>query len=312
MQLVKEIRNDVLDSSKSLTDALRRAKVLAASLGNQTFSEWVDRELNGYPDEGSVPDYRKVRLIVTGTLSGLWGSGLNNVSVPLFGFSDDQQEKITTKIFEGGIGVIESMIKSIEGGVVAYPWNGNMVGIYNSVAHKNPDLALVGAQGTTSVAAIEGIVDSVRNRLLEFMLELQQISSDILEADEADLMKIPKEAVNNAISIAIHGGTNAIASGSGFTQKVHQQVVHNDQSSLFNVLRENGVEQADLDELREAIEADGEPKDKQIGPRVQGWMGKMLLKAGQGIWKVGTEAASKILTDGLLAYYALGPAMGGV
>ena len=56
--IVEEIQRDALNSAASLSDVLRKARVVAAKLGQQQPLDWVDSELNGY--EGEVPNYRIV------------------------------------------------------------------------------------------------------------------------------------------------------------------------------------------------------------------------------------------------------------
>ena len=54
--IVEEIQRDALDSSTSLSDLLRKTRVVASKLNQAQPLEWVESELNGYKDE--VPDYR--------------------------------------------------------------------------------------------------------------------------------------------------------------------------------------------------------------------------------------------------------------
>ena len=50
MALIDNIRSDLIDESASVSNTLRKAKILANDLGLPEFREWVDSELNGYPD----------------------------------------------------------------------------------------------------------------------------------------------------------------------------------------------------------------------------------------------------------------------
>lgn len=58
--LILQIQQAAIDSSASLTDALRKAKLACAKLGLLDFGRWVDLEINGYPDipASEFPDYR--------------------------------------------------------------------------------------------------------------------------------------------------------------------------------------------------------------------------------------------------------------
>jgi hypothetical protein len=53
MSLFDEIQLEIL-SPASLSAVLRKAKVLAYRLKNQEFKNWIEHELNGYKDQGSL------------------------------------------------------------------------------------------------------------------------------------------------------------------------------------------------------------------------------------------------------------------
>ena len=69
MNLLDEIRADLIDQSASLPNTLRKARVLAHELQSQELRDWVNSELNGYPNY-DVPEYRRFRLPVFGTFHG--------------------------------------------------------------------------------------------------------------------------------------------------------------------------------------------------------------------------------------------------
>src|ERR1022692_921276 len=58
MTLLREIQQAAVDPNVDITTVLRKARILAARLKNAEFEEWVERELNGYPDKAGLPAYR--------------------------------------------------------------------------------------------------------------------------------------------------------------------------------------------------------------------------------------------------------------
>lgn len=57
--LVEEIQSKVLDRTVSTTELLRMVKLAATKLQLDDTSDWVDHELQGYPYNAEVPDYRQ-------------------------------------------------------------------------------------------------------------------------------------------------------------------------------------------------------------------------------------------------------------
>jgi hypothetical protein len=73
MTLLTELQAAATESRVDISTVLRKAKILAATLQNAEFGNWVDRELNGYSDHSALPPYRVVPIEVRGHIcrSGL-------------------------------------------------------------------------------------------------------------------------------------------------------------------------------------------------------------------------------------------------
>ncbi|WP_411860517.1 AbiTii domain-containing protein [Klebsiella aerogenes] len=54
MSLLREIQQAATDPSFDLPSLLRKCKILASRLGSPEFKQWVNFELNGYPDLGNL------------------------------------------------------------------------------------------------------------------------------------------------------------------------------------------------------------------------------------------------------------------
>src|SRR5438034_10986695 len=59
--LVLDLQADALDPKTDTSDLLRKAKVIATKLDIPDLGKWTDLELNGYPDANNVPEYRMIR-----------------------------------------------------------------------------------------------------------------------------------------------------------------------------------------------------------------------------------------------------------
>lgn len=58
MRVLREVREAACDAKVPLVTVLRRGAVLAYALAHEPFTEWVERELGGYPSGGALPTYR--------------------------------------------------------------------------------------------------------------------------------------------------------------------------------------------------------------------------------------------------------------
>ena len=79
MSLLDEIRSDLVNESASLSNTLRKAKILASAIGLPEFREWVDSELDGFNDRDKVPSYRRFTPTNLGTFAGPFQSEVKNM-----------------------------------------------------------------------------------------------------------------------------------------------------------------------------------------------------------------------------------------
>ena len=56
--LIEEIQRDASNDAAPVSQLLRRIKIAASKLRLTALGEWVEHELNGYPDGLKVPEYR--------------------------------------------------------------------------------------------------------------------------------------------------------------------------------------------------------------------------------------------------------------
>jgi hypothetical protein len=300
MKLVREIRDGATDSTMDLSTVLRKAKILAATLGNKEFKEWVSYELNGYPAQSETPDYRQISSPPLGDFIG-YGSKISGYILPVSQMPDLLRENAFTIRFPNSIKEIESMAQT-GGDNLRHPWPAEAVMLLREHIQLTGGYVLIDTYQPISRAQLEAIADAVRNRLLDFLLALQEINPLVLESEDA-LRDLPKDIVNQVFHVSVSGNHNVLATGSGFSQAVTQVVSRNDQTTLLAHLRQIGVSDDDLDDLRSALEMDGERPPGDFGERVKTWMGRAIVKAMNGSLKVAVTAAPEILMKALSAYY---------
>ena len=302
MKLIDELRADTIDSKISLTNALRKAKVLASILKNKGFQNWVNSELNGYQSYDDVPEYRKTAVQVLGTFVGPYGARIDNVMVPLFNLPETLKDFAReNSIFAHGVKELESMVDK-DTDVLRARWPAEAVILARDGVKMEGGYVLADAWQQATRSTIEGILDTVRNRLLDFVLELQEISPTIRESEDA-ISELPKDRVETIYNVTILGEHNVVATGSGIDQRLSQQVTLGDWDGLREYYRGLGVPDEDLDELESAINHDEKSNSKQLGEKVKLWVGSMISKSIEGAWKVSVAAAPKLIIDGLSKYY---------
>ena len=297
MSLLDEIRSDLINESTSLSNTLRKAKVLSSEIGLPEFREWVDFELSGYTDRDKVPNYRQIRPTNFGTFAGPFQSGAQNVVLPTYKLPKEVKDFAEHMIFFDGVGALEAQGSSPS----EVKWPQEMVLIARETIQMNGGMVLVDAHQPVPGYIVPGILDEVKNKLLDFVLGLQESG---VTAEDLDNWAASAEVARNIFYITIYGDRNIVAGGEHVSQQVNP-VERGDVASLVNSLRELGLGDNDLRELEKAVSSEGSAPDGNYGPGVADWMGRMIAKAATKAWDVGVETALSVLTRALNGYYGL-------
>ena len=297
VSLLDEIRSDLVNESAGLANTLRKAKILASAIGLPEFQEWVDSELGGYTDRDRVPAYRRFRPTNLGTFAGPFNSMVKNMVLPTYNLPDEVREFAENMIFFDGVGALEAQKSS--GGQIK--WSQEMILLARDEITISNGMILVDAHQPVPAYLIPGILDQIKNKLLDFILGLQESN---VTSEDLDNRTVPTDTARNLFYINIYGDRNIVASGEHVTQQP-DQVIAGDIDSLLLFLHELDIEGSDLSELQEALLSEPDGADGHYGPRVRAWLGKMISRAASETWDIGVEAASKVLTAAINHYYGL-------
>ncbi len=189
------------ESKYSLSQVLLRSKVLASQLKSRKFRNWIDCEVNGYKHPAEVPAYRVLDAQLYGDFVGLFESKKNNVYLSvdyLKGELSDIRDALEHVTIRQSISALEDLLKSdppyfevnIESRTINFlRENGPMlpIGRYllNAAVQRVPK------------ASIQGLTNSVRSHLLDFLLDLQKEYPDLSKNGETT-KEIPEAIVETA------------------------------------------------------------------------------------------------------------------
>jgi hypothetical protein len=298
---IREIRDACTDPSVKVRDLLRKAKVLASTLKNEPLKHWLTRELNGYPPGDELPSYRKIGSPPLGTFCGPQGHEIRNYVLPVSVMPEVLQRMAQAVVFANSIGEIEAMAEAAGYKGLRHTWPAEAV----MLLRETPMLsgyALVEVNQPLTKPCFEGILDAVRNRLLDFVLGLQELDPEVLDSEKA-LTGLAGEQVSQVFNVAVYGDHAVVASGKNFSQTVMQAVSAGDLASLVAYMQQLGVASEDVQDLQTAVKKDGPRPQKQLGERVTAWVGRILTKAVTGTWKISVAIAPELLKQALHHYY---------
>lgn len=188
--LIEQLQADALERSVPITDLLRKAKIAAVKLGSADFAAWIERETAGYVHGEDVPPYRKLYAefkfrnpvrgwcpIVPGGHERIIRQSIGEISALLDGPSDAS--------FGMSVGpeVIAAVSKDLGFNVDVKSW--------------------------VSRAALENIVEAVRDAVLDWALKLEAAGV------RGDKLSFSAVETARAQSVSIHIGSIGHATGLG-------------------------------------------------------------------------------------------------
>ena len=189
--LIKNIIEELIQTETSLSSPLFKTKFLATKIENNELLEWVNNELNGYKVEKNelnekVPEYRKTGATLFGTYYQNMGNGtkqlFENMILPTQDYDEVWRNFFQTITLYESVPSLElthSQSKSKNIIINIPPEIGSM--IQKKISKLNPYIELILVKKEASSAIIIQVITSVRYKLLDFMLAIDNQFGDIID-----------------------------------------------------------------------------------------------------------------------------------
>ena len=301
MTPLEGIQNAAIDGKSDLGEVLRKCKVLAARLGSKPLEDWLVWESNGYPVGAPLPHYRTWRMQLKGDFFGYGWSQLSNAPIPASCIPGKLREAATLFKCRESVATIQVLLCDNRDGVFIREMSD-----FSQVLGKNvlEGMNCASLRGEFGRGNLVEVLNAVRNRILDFVIAMGKENPEA-GITGADRNPMPSGKVTQIFNTTVYGGSaNVAGAAAGSTVTLNVQV--NNVETLEEALRQAGVDATDIAELVEAVKVEPKPCDtKSFGPRVAGWMSRMVVKAATGAWDVGVGAAGNLLASAIAQYYGL-------
>lgn len=217
--IVHKLLRDIADPAISVASLLRTAKIVATKLGQSDALHWINRELDGYCDgDEGVPPYRRLH----GSLRAFHPvAGWKPILFP-----DPETEEILSAAPMG------SSLGSLEQGFSRRQGKGEQQGFGFSLTPSRKATTCQ-AIGTTTEVVLDldagqlwGIIDRVRNLLLDWALELDRAGVVGIDMDFSPMEKQEAKVVTQNFFIQNAGVVGNVTDGA---------TVSNNQSASVNL-----------------------------------------------------------------------------
>lgn len=291
--IVIELQRLASEKSQDVDDLLRKALIVATKLNIEDFRQWVNRELHGYEDRADVPKYRHVRAVIQAY------NPAQGRLIPYY-LPEDVADLLCNVHVTQPLGTLAELERSES----SYFTITLMPAEEQALLEMQGEFPMQPVRTVPRMAAIR-IIDAIRTTILQWALQLEKegITGAGMSFSQDEMQKA---ASSTTVHIANFQGILGNVSESEVSQHLQMTVSLGDFDSLRCLLQSKGVNDADLEELKEAIRSDAQPEEPgKFGDKVSVWIGKMTTKAASGAWKIGVAVAGNLLANSIAKYYGM-------
>ena len=305
MALIHDLQAELLNEDKSGGFVLLKLKFLASKLGADVLDDWVQHEIEGYPSDISVPEYRNTAITYTGTFADI-AKQLNNIPIPSYLIEEYAGDQWTKYDIRSSLSLIDQQMKEkgdskfgIDASNLALLLHGKIYG----------GMAIIKITSNIDIGSFLNIQHTVRARALDFVLKLEkevpsvadiEVGGEVTNVSAADIA-----TVTHLTQQDIHGGvTNITATGDIIALLV--SVAKGDAAGVVEALQSEGLPVAEANELAAIVEAEepGNPADP-MGSGAKDWLQDRLKKGTAEAWSIGKPVLQKLITEAIKQYYGL-------
>jgi hypothetical protein len=224
MSLLRDIQNELTSPKGDVTNVLRKCKILAARLGSEAFAHWVEWELNGYPDSQPTPEYRRLGV---SCYADFMNSAWRFTKQPLLMAIVPEQFRDALQYveFREGIAKITSLVST--GGHIDRPDLALLI-----QGRMFPNMNCMAAYMETAGSEFEQLISAIKNRILDFVLQIEAENPDAGEAPP-NSQPVPNEKLQPLVNNMFYGPVGSVAQNSEyFTQTANIGIQPQDLSRL--------------------------------------------------------------------------------
>ena len=291
MALIHDIRSDLLDEKKDVGPILRKLKVLAFKLEADILEDWVKHEVEGYPKDVPVPNYRKTSVTYKGDFMG-GGLKYSDVTIPSVVIAQYVKNEAIYHEIRDRLPVIDWQVKDKRQNFEISEFR------QHKLLFQGRDKIFKGRNLTEIMCIIDAsafikIQQAVRDKILDLVLKIEKeipsVANIGIGDKSAKVSSSESESVSNITQQIVHGNiTNINATGGGNVLQVEAG------GSFVHALIEKGIDKKDAEELEKIAQKNPKALDEK---GIASWVEKKFKQGNEWVRSMGKEVATATIVE---------------
>jgi hypothetical protein len=282
---------------------LRKCQVLAVRLDHEPLRDWARSELEGYAVVADLPAYRKIGPLEA--VGAFVQGGIRHwprLPIPRAVIPAQRHERLFAHQFLSGVAQLELEAASAANTFII-SWPSDDIARYGEQIYHG--MTCIEAHVEITPRTIAGALDTIRNRVLTFSLELWREDPEAGDASAARQPAVEPERVNQIFHTYLLGEVGAVNIGGGqIDQTMNVTVVPGDIESLRTALADLGITRDVVGDLEQALadDAASEGGPGALGPATATWLERFSADAGEQAIVLANGVSAGLLTELLMRY----------
>lgn len=313
--ILQQIIDDLLNPEMSLVGPLMKLTYFGRLTKNEELVNFTTNEINGYKEQNSiVPAYRKTLGSLIVDVQAYMNR--HTAEIPISMLEKPFNDAFRYIDVREGIATIEKMSKEMvesDGDKKEFyrPIPLELLHVIQPAVRKlyksNVRLDAVGARLIGNGNIILEIPNSIRTKLLEFVMQIADNFGDDIEIETFNQENKNNQTINNIMNTVINnsGDGNILNTGDNNTFDFKGVVTKGDIEKLNSELEKQGIEKDDIEELAEIVQNEQPIEGNKLGEKSTNWILKVIGKSLNGVGKIATGISSNILATMIKGYYGI-------
>jgi hypothetical protein len=174
--------NEIADNNYPLSNTIRKLQIILRNIDTDLIEHWIEGELNGYKADDSLPEYRyyKTESMLMNGVDGTSINGLKytNYPITLNGYFDKKDlKKLSNYPIPNSIQELEHFLKADNIKIATNRYYATKLEI--KLREEHPDINIFNLCTGITTVDIDGILNKIRNKLLNFVISIHKEFPDI-------------------------------------------------------------------------------------------------------------------------------------